>query len=199
MPALRIALEPPELGLQRLRAAEEHTAPAVKVVRDRGREPGPLSGGVKVVQEGSYLPRRMQDRGEGDPGTLIGRQPGASRTDPLGIGPVPPRRPVGPYPRRLPAGRTRSFRGGSPGVPARRAGVPRARGAASAELPPADNVGEGPVKVKEDETRPDTRVCGPRRRIDRASPRSRACSRSYAAEVRAHESRAQPILVMSRA
>src|SRR6266704_243077 len=71
-----IPLEPPELGLQRLRAAEEHAAPAVKVARDRGREPGPLPGGGQVVQEGSYLPRRMQDRGEGDPGTLIGRQPG---------------------------------------------------------------------------------------------------------------------------
>src|SRR5437667_419403 len=71
-----IPLEPPELGLQRLRAAEEHAAPAVKVARDRGREPGPLPGSGQVVQEGSYLPRRMQDRGEGDPGTLIGRQPG---------------------------------------------------------------------------------------------------------------------------
>src|SRR6266568_2867237 len=71
-----IPLEPPELGLQRLRAAEEHAAPAVKVARDRGREPCPLPGGGQVVQEGSYLPRRMQDRGEGDPGTLIGRQPG---------------------------------------------------------------------------------------------------------------------------
>src|SRR2546426_9536192 len=71
-----ITLEPPELGLQRLRAAEEHAAPAAKVVRDRGFEPGPLPGGGQVVQEGSYLPRRVQDRGEGDPGTLIGRQPG---------------------------------------------------------------------------------------------------------------------------
>src|SRR5437762_3099003 len=71
-----IPLEPPELGLQRLRAAEEHAAPAVKVARDRRREPGPLPGGGQVVQEGSYLPRRMQDRGEGDPGSLIGRQPG---------------------------------------------------------------------------------------------------------------------------
>src|SRR5882724_6294669 len=71
-----IPLEPPELGLQRLRAAEEHAAPAVKVARDRGREPGPLPGSGQVVQEGRYLPRRMQDRGEGDPGTLIGRQPG---------------------------------------------------------------------------------------------------------------------------
>jgi len=129
MPAPRIALEPPELGLQRLRGAEEHTAPPVKVVRDRGREPGPLSGGVKVVQEGSYLPRRMQDRGEGDPGTLIGRQPGASRA-----GTIPSSR----RPRRS----GRRCGGGS-----------RARGAASAELLPADNVGEGPVKVKE--TRPD--------------------------------------------
>src|SRR5436309_1529622 len=71
-----IPLEPPELGLQRLRAAEEHAAPAVKVARDRGREPGSLPGSGQVVQEGRYLPRRMQDRGEGDPSTLIGRQPG---------------------------------------------------------------------------------------------------------------------------
>ena len=71
-----IPLEPPELGLQRLRAAEEHAAPAVKVARDRGREPGSLPGSGQVVKEGRYLPRRMQDRGEGDPGTLIGRQPG---------------------------------------------------------------------------------------------------------------------------
>src|SRR3989454_1164259 len=71
-----IPLEPPELGLQRLRAAEEHAAPAAKVLRDRGFEPGRLPGGGQVVQEGSYLPRRVQDRGEGDPGTVIGRQPG---------------------------------------------------------------------------------------------------------------------------
>src|SRR6266446_325849 len=71
-----IPLEPPELGLQPLRAAEEHAAPAAKVVCDRGFESGALPGGGQVVQEGSYLPRRVQDRGEGDPGTLIGRQPG---------------------------------------------------------------------------------------------------------------------------
>src|SRR5437867_6689101 len=69
-------MEPPEPGLQRLRAAEEHAAPAVEVARDRGREPGPLPGSGQVVQEGIYLPRRVQDRGEGDPGSLIGRQPG---------------------------------------------------------------------------------------------------------------------------
>src|SRR3989454_542605 len=84
-----ITLEPPELGLQRLRAAEEHAAPAAKVVRDRGFEPGPLPGGGQVVQEGSYLPRRVQDRGEGDPGTLIGAQPVVSTAG--SCAQVPPR------------------------------------------------------------------------------------------------------------
>src|SRR5207247_1346855 len=76
VPAPVIPLEPPEMGLQRLRAAEEHAAPAAKVARDPGFEPGPLPGGGQLVQEGGYLPRRVQDRGEGDPSTLIGRQPG---------------------------------------------------------------------------------------------------------------------------
>src|SRR2546425_1555956 len=101
-----ITLEPPELGLQRLRAAEEHAAPAAKVVRDRGSEPGPWPGGGQVVQEGSYLPRRVQARGEGDPGTLIGRQPG--RLGGLDPGCERPGRPAG----RNRLARERARRGG---------------------------------------------------------------------------------------
>jgi gluconolactonase len=65
MPAPRIALEPPELGLQRFRAAEEHTAPAVKVVRDRGREPGPLSGGVKYEGQRLNSPNDLVYKSDG--------------------------------------------------------------------------------------------------------------------------------------
>src|SRR6266576_5060728 len=101
-----ITLEPPELGLQRLRAAEEHAAPAAKVVRDRGFEPGPLPGSGQVVQEGGYLPRRVQDRGEGDPSTLIGRQPG--RLGGLEPGCERPGRPA----RRNRLARERARRGG---------------------------------------------------------------------------------------